>query len=415
MSLKLLVVSKSFPPLQTAQALQIGKVAEAIADCDCEITVVAGIPNGDKENVKVLPENSSSHICYVPYSVPWLGKHRLTRIWARFCLEVSPINNLYGWVTQASSAAIEVLKNQKIDVIMTSSSPFESHLVGLTLKRKTGLPWIASFSDPWPGSLSPKPYYTKGLPLFRNIRMALLKKVMSECNIVHMPNCYGIEWTEKISGFPITGKAVVIPHIGSSTPVTDTIPEYVGWLAHVGDLSNERVSRALLDGVQRAYMEIPDHFKGLLCVGKVCPIFNEMVHNMGMNGIVKLTGQLSANEAMLISRSVTALLVIEADMKMSPYLPSKFADYALIGKPILSITPSKSSIRDYLNRYGGGIAVGHVANEIFSAILEIFSQKSKIEPSINPRKSDLKSPFMSQVVGRQYMRMFQNLLDGSEK
>ncbi len=264
--MRLLVVSKSFPPLRTAQALQIGKVTEAISNCDCKTIVLAGVPSDDKSSLG-SSTNSSRHVRYVPYTIPWIGKHRLTRIWARICLEVSPINRLFGWVTRASDAAMEILSDRKIDIIMTSSSPFESHLVGLELKRKTGLPWIASFSDPWPISFAPVPYYTRGLPVIREVSRFLARKVMHECDAIHMPSRYGVEWTEKISGVPITDKSVTIPHIGSRASNAEMASDYVGWLAHVGDLSRERVSQELLAGIKKAHQEIPNRFKGLLCAG----------------------------------------------------------------------------------------------------------------------------------------------------
>ena len=35
------------------------------------------------------------------------------------------------------------------DVIMTFGEPMSDHLLGLRLKRRLGLPWLAHFSDPW--------------------------------------------------------------------------------------------------------------------------------------------------------------------------------------------------------------------------------------------------------------------------
>jgi glycosyltransferase involved in cell wall biosynthesis len=330
-------------------------------------------------------------------------------------MEISPINQFFGWVTRASAAAMEILSDRKIDVIMTTSSPFESHLVGLELKRKTGLPWIASFSDPWPISFAPVPYYTRGLPVIGEMSRYLAKKVMHKCDVIHMPSPYGVEWTEKISGVPITDKSVTIPHIGSCASDAESPSNHVGWLAHVGDLSRERASQALLAGVKKAHHEIPNRFKGLLCVGKVCPKFKEMAHQMGMDDIVKLTGQLSAAEAMKISCSATALIVIEADMAISPYLPSKFADYVVIGKPLITVSPQKSLMRDYLSQYGGGVAVKHVPDEIASAILDIFTQGGEYEHSLRPHESGLKSLFMPQVIAGQYLKMFHELLYRSKE
>lgn len=54
-----------------------------------------------------------------------------------------------GWNRYAFKKADEIIRNQKIDVIITSGPPHSTHLIGLKLKRKHNLKWIADFRDPW--------------------------------------------------------------------------------------------------------------------------------------------------------------------------------------------------------------------------------------------------------------------------
>nr|WP_319572708.1 glycosyltransferase family 4 protein [uncultured Draconibacterium sp.] len=54
-----------------------------------------------------------------------------------------------GWKRAAVKKGIEIIKEEKPDIIFTSSPPHSLQLIGLKLKRKTGLKWVADFRDPW--------------------------------------------------------------------------------------------------------------------------------------------------------------------------------------------------------------------------------------------------------------------------
>lgn len=54
-----------------------------------------------------------------------------------------------GWVSYAVKQAESILKNEKIDAIITTGPPHSTHLIGLMLKKKYGIKWLADLRDPW--------------------------------------------------------------------------------------------------------------------------------------------------------------------------------------------------------------------------------------------------------------------------
>ena len=54
-----------------------------------------------------------------------------------------------GWNKYAVKAALNALKETKAQVIFTTSPPHSTQLIGLELKKQTGLPWVADMRDPW--------------------------------------------------------------------------------------------------------------------------------------------------------------------------------------------------------------------------------------------------------------------------
>lgn len=406
--MRLMIITKGYPPRNNARSLQIGKVAEAIRIAGVDVSVVAGL---EKKARRDEGRWANEHVLYVPY---WCLRDQIGFVGrvVRFLEDgIGSVNPRGSWVRRSVAAALKQMEAFRPDCLLTSSVPFETHLIGLAVKRLTGIPWVASFSDPWPLWLCPPPYYRRPLPLLGRVSMAALARVVETCDAVHMPSRHGIDWTAGASELPLKHKAVAIPHIGFSTQFTNRSREHVGWLAHVGHLSRERASEAVLRGLHEARQRIPECFRGLLCVGWVCREFRAMVQRMGLGQTIRFTGRIPAAEAVAVIRSATALLVIEADMEVSPYLPSKFADYALAGKPILAITPAVSAVRDFLSRDGGGIAVRHDGEEIADAIANLFSQDAVNGFWAYGANSRLAEAFSPITIGNQYRELFSCMRD----
>lgn len=54
-----------------------------------------------------------------------------------------------GWLPYAVKNGRKIIKEEKIDLIISSGPPHTTHLIAKTLKKKTGVKWISDFRDPW--------------------------------------------------------------------------------------------------------------------------------------------------------------------------------------------------------------------------------------------------------------------------
>jgi glycosyltransferase involved in cell wall biosynthesis len=396
-----------FPPLSNAQSLQICKVTQALIDAGCDVKVIAGKINSINQQTDKYFSIEKCEIHYVPYhedgvKIPWTSL--LSKIWRRTAKEFER----FLWIKQAVGVATKIIEECKPHAILTASMPIDTHQVGLHLKRTVGIPWVASFSDPWPYRLNPLPYDAVEIRISAHWDMRLIRQILTKCNAVHMTNKYAIDLVEKGTNVPIKGKSWSIPHIGST--IDKSGPSgVVGWLAHIGELGSERLCKQLLEAIKEVSPSIKNTFIGLLCVGTVCIEFENMIKQMGVENLVKIMGQVSPEKAAEIMREAKALLVVEADMPMSPFLPSKFADYACAKRPIIAITPPVSAIRDYIAKYGGGKSVSHNTKEISAAIREVFLENECFgkEPA-SLQEGQLPSVFSSDRVGGEYIKMFRS-------
>jgi len=403
----ILVISRLFRPSPEAHALQVSNVVDALRLEGMRVYVVAGL--ADTEQLACDLGHADPDTTYIPYKNRWNGCTLPQRAWNRLCDEISSVNPMSSWVSAAVGACEKTLRDSRASIVVTTSTPFESHCVGLRLAQQMRIKWIASFSDPWPSKLLPFPYNTRQAWPFPLAQVWLLRQVLRRCDAVHMPSPYGVELVEQASKVPIAHKSWTIPHIGCAAPCGGSSLAS-GCLVHVGQLTPHRVSRPLLEAVRNASLSYPDRLTGLTCVGRVCKQFTHLVSEMRLDGLVKIVGSLPQMEAMSIAKGSLAPVVIEADMPMSPFLPSKFADYAAIGKPILAVTPRTSGIRDYLTQYGGGYAVGHDVGEIGEAIRRLIEQNSAPSSGVLPASDRLRELFSSHRVGRQYADLVCSIL-----
>lgn len=76
-------------------------------------------------------------------------KRKLTYLskWVRGNLFI-PDPKVY-WVKKSVKFLENYLSEHPVDAMVTTGPPHSMHLIGLQLKTKTGIPWIADFRDPW--------------------------------------------------------------------------------------------------------------------------------------------------------------------------------------------------------------------------------------------------------------------------
>ena len=87
-----------------------------------------------------------------------------------------------GWNKFAIAEADKLIKLHNIDLIFTSSPPHSTQLIGLALKRKFGIPWIADLRDPWTDIYYYKKFYH--LPFAKKKDANIERKVLEEANSI---------------------------------------------------------------------------------------------------------------------------------------------------------------------------------------------------------------------------------------
>lgn len=402
--MRLLIIAKLFYheiayPECCAQALQNTKVASALAQQGVDIRVLAQL---DTDSPVVSPYVSPAvPVHYVPYRTA-CGHHALGLELRRIRKAATFLVGLASkWARAAAAKARELIAQYQPDAIMTISTPFESHVVGLLLRRSYQIPWVVSFGDPWPDGICPAPYRNPNRRLLMSWKeLRMLRRILCSCDAIQMPSKYGLALTARNTSDGILQKAAAIPHIGH--PASPSPIPMDGYLLHIGELNWRRAIPTLPAAVKHAAQELDGRFRGLISVGGGCPEFTHLVSEARAEHFIVVRPRVDPDTAAALAAGASALLVIEADMEYSPFLPSKFADYAATSKPIIAITPRHSAIRDYLAEFGGGLAVGYEHDEIVRAIRSTFSTGTGLPRGVGSRTL-LRKVFSGENVGAAYV------------
>ena len=399
--MRVLIIAEAFPPNKSPRALQMAKVVDALFEAGCEVRVMAGLAENEMEMASWR----------FPVQYVDSDKSRVSGALGRLSNRVLDSRLWCQWARKTRDACLQLMKDFRPDIILTVSNPYHSHYVGLLLHRRNSIPWVAFFSDPYPPALLPAAHRWHTGTIRHLWDMRFIRKVLKGCSGVVMTNSYALHLMERKMGIKIQDKSFVIPHVGSEPEKKIRCTD--GCLVHIGNLTN-RECPPLLEAVKQVASEMPKRFKGLVCVGRGYDEFRRIAREKNMEHLVTFIGQVSACKASQIAAGSHALLVIEADMPESPFLPSKFADYCMTGRPIIAITPPMSSIRDYLTEYGGGVAVSHSVQEIAKAIRYVFSNScSYHEGEKCSEAGGLSSVFQASAVAASYMQMFEKLCHGT--
>jgi glycosyltransferase involved in cell wall biosynthesis len=247
-----------------------------------------------------------------------------------------------GWNKYALKKAVELIKQFNIDTVLTTSPPHSTQLIGLKLKQKLNIKWIADLRDPWTDIY----YYNQFMhtALARRIDKQYERKVVENADLlITVSEDVKRIFTEK-SNLPIAAKTVVIPNgfdevdfrIKEVPAETQKIITYTGTISEAYDV----------DCLLEALCRLDDTLKSQILirfVGKVPPVVEQKFRKTGFN--IELVGYVDHPKSIeYLLRSDLLLLVIPKVKNNRGILTGKFFEYLASQKPILAIGPTDGDL-----------------------------------------------------------------------
>lgn len=107
---------------------------------------VGNIPVKDETLLKDIPEGIKIYRTKA-YEAPELKG--ILRIPGKVLGKLTIPDSAFFWYLASKKKALEIIKEENISAVYTTSAPYSDHLLGLYIKKKTGLKWIVDFRDEW--------------------------------------------------------------------------------------------------------------------------------------------------------------------------------------------------------------------------------------------------------------------------
>lgn len=242
-----------------------------------------------------------------------------------------------GWNKYALKKAEELIRDFNIETVVTTSPPHSTQLIGLKLKKRHNIRWIADLRDPWTDIY----YYNqfKHTTLARSIDRNYERRVIEQADvIVSVSEDVKRIFAEK-SRKPIAAKTVVIPNgydeedfrMKNISAETRKIITYTGTISEAYDV----------DKLLEALVRLDDKLKAELLirfVGKIPQTVEQRFRDTGLD--IELAGYVDHPKSIeYLMRSDLLLLVIPKVENNKGILTGKFFEYMASQKPILAIGP----------------------------------------------------------------------------
>jgi len=246
------------------------------------------------------------------------------------------------WIKPSAKFLEKYIIEKSIDTIITTGPPHSAHLIGMKLKQKLSIQWLADFRDPWTNI-----YYYKHLHLTKwadTIHHNLEQKVLNEADKIISVN---EEYRENYQ--KMTTKSVFCITNGYDS---EDIPENVELdskfsLAYIGAMFQDRNPEILWKVLQELSLELKGFSNDLSIklIGKIDDLVFDQIKKYGLTHILDFKGYLPHNEAVKEQVKSQVLLIItsnEADKKGN--IPGKLFEYLASKRPIISFGPEDSQI-----------------------------------------------------------------------
>ena len=294
------------------------------------------------------------------------------------------------WVKPSVAYLEKYIRENEIDTIITSGPPHSLHLIGLELKQKMNLKWLADFRDPWTTI-----GYHKSLRLSQyaaNKHKRLESQVLNSADTIIVTSK-----TTKAEFQALTTKPIEVITNGFDVEKVDkqTLDTKFS-LAHIGSFLSERNPQILWESLVELCHELPD-FKTYLeikLIGAVSQEVLETIAQFGLHPYLNNLGYVSHAEAVAHQRKSQVLLLIEIDSQdTKSILPGKLFEYLISERPIIAIGPMGSDFAEIITNTNTGV--------FFE-----YSEKAKLKQTIQEYYTQfLQGNLQSHAIGlQQYSR-----------
>jgi len=397
----LLIVAHAFPPSGGAGVRRVLKLAKYLALWGWDITVLAPkrgevfvypydpslqryVPEGVRTAESFSPERWLAPSCIVSRKRGQTSKEgdgdalSAARIWKWIYRRASRAaaipDSAVTWLPFAIWKGINVIRSQRIDVILATAPPFSTLLVGAALKRITGVPLVAEFRDAW----TAEPARNQGMSRMRRKveRHQEAWAVAAADWVVAVTDGVTADLEQRYSRTHRLGRFITVPNgfdrddfPRQTPPSSMSLGPKRFSIVYTGTLGGLRTPWFFLQSLSQLLIQKP-FLRSRLSVVFVghCGRFQDgltlgdYVRHLNLENVVEIVGFVTREESLRYQREADILLLLVGLVPPNQSdcygLSAKAFDYTLAGKPVLTIA-EEGATANYVRASGIGEVVSH--------------------------------------------------------
>lgn len=268
-------------------------------------------------------------------------------------------DRMIRWIPAGLRTAEKLVREQNIDVVLTSSPSESTHLIGLKLQQRLGIRWVADFRDLW---TTKAVTYRPATSIHDRYIRKLERKIMTAAdhiiantddNLQHYVRAFGVS-SERVSMIPngfdradLDGTCELEKQAG------------VFYIGYMGNLDKHDFPWREFFRVLKRLGEYvgPDKVRFVQC-GHQSNEVSEYLRQHGMEKYLLFHGMLPHDEAVRLIAGTDLRLLLLYDTEYSrAIVPAKLYNYLIMDGPIYALAPERSTVADILTDTGTGVVI----------------------------------------------------------
>jgi glycosyltransferase involved in cell wall biosynthesis len=280
-----------------------------------------------------------------------------------------------GWKRYAVEEGMKVIAEHDIRAIYSSSPPYTCALIARELKKRSGLPWIAGFRDPWTGFLSTPDRWFLPAMIDRHYERA----VYADCDRMEVA-WEGIakDFHAKYPAIP-TEKVHYLPNGYDSAdfPPVEVMNRDVFTVTYTGSMYGKRNPEVFFAAVQRLVEQKSVKLDELQLqfIGRFGAEVHAMLDHPVLKPAIVVRDYMPHAESVRHLFQSDALLMIVDDFKGNEEIvPGKVFEYMGSGRPIITLAPEGAVTRVIEQTRSGRCARSKDVDTVADIVLDFYTQ-----------------------------------------
>lgn len=283
------------------------------------------------------------------------------------------------WKKYALKEAREIIQKEKIDLLITTGPPHSSHLIGLTLKKETQLPWLVDFRDPWTEVFYNKDLYrTKWAAKYDQ---KLEKKVLDHADRVLCVSDYLTMSLQQKVSTPSKIQTLINGFDHELFERIKAVKKDSFTVTYVGYLGQHHPYKIFLESLEKVAENHKDQSIKLDLAGNIEAGILEEIKQI-KNTEVSFDGFVSHDKAIEKIKSADLLFIsIPTSSYSKGIITGKLLEYLATGNPIVLLAEKDSDAAKILSAYNHTFVTLDNQEELIAFIEKVFSKE--IVPNTN--------------------------------